>query len=69
MEDYLKEKGITYVLNLADSPEKLLEYENLPEYTASLLQRDQVKALHLGNDFTLPEAMSAVREGMCCNAK
>ena len=65
MGAYLEEHGIAYILDLADTPEKILADEaDYPEYTKALIDNGQVKAIHLGLDFSSAESMAALRDGL-----
>ena len=64
MDQYLQENNIKCVLDLADNREKLEAYENLPDYTASMISNNQVIACAIGVDYLDPKTMQTLGQGL-----
>ena len=64
MEQYIREKNIKCVLDLADNQEKLKSYNNLPDYTSSMISNGQVIPCAIGVDYLEPKAMDTLGRGL-----
>jgi hypothetical protein len=68
MGSYIQEHDFGCILDLADSPEKLASYGNLPEQTAAMIAEGRVIACHLGVDYLEAESMRRLGEGLAALA-
>ena len=64
MDQYLSDHSINCILDLSDTQEKLDAYENLPDYTASMITEGKVIPCSIGVDYLDPEAMKAIGAGL-----
>lgn len=68
MKKYLYEHEINCILDLSDTEEKLYSYNDLPDYTVSLISSEKVILCPIGVDYLETEAMQMLGKGFTAMA-